>query len=455
MNKTKSHDPISGAVHGTEKQRITTPPKSAVLGESSHLDLNQFIFNDDPICDRVFGRIVDSPPTQAHCKQPIDNTPPGSSPLSQAPYSLCDRNDKPYYPPIEPLPQAISYTHSILSTSPCYEQSVTAYPPTRMRVSNPCSPPLYRSCSVEYQPQFVSRSSQEQRCYTYPAYEGVHTDYDASSHTCMCRNNYTADHKPRYSHSPSQCGDCPYSPVATRGSLSQPTSPPVNDHIQLYCDKPSKSDQFRSIAHNSPASRQNATQPPLFPPDSCNLSHPIHSTQCAPVCVNCGHENSFAESRECDSYSPINWQVPSETCGEVVSTQESSFNDCIGDSSCSSQFTGTQCSSFSDASSQQTEQSIFDHLSTETFYLSSVSTDKQKSYRSQRRKEQRKQSTERERKRLREINLALKELGDVCCYHTHERVNTKVGTIEQAVAVINSMQTKLTGNTAAENHKKP
>ena len=436
MDKSKSQDLQPVSVHNTKKQVSISLPKPSGLEESSHVDLNQFIFNDDTICEQMFGRIIDSPAIHPQNEETITLSP-DSPPISQAPYPPTT----PFYPPIKPLPQTNTYTHSVLDTGPCYDQSVTPHSSTRMRVPSLCSPvrpsPIYESCCVEHQPQYINCSSQEQRRYTYPGNEGTH-----STHV-MCSHSQT----------PFECGECPYSHEVTRKSLARPVSMPINDHSQVYCTRSLKSDQFSSITPNSslllvPTSRKNTYMTMASSPN--NLSHSTHSTPYRPFCVTCGYENNFVDSRECDSYTQSNSQIPSER--EVVSTHES--NDYLEDSVCSSQIIASQDSILSSSSSQQTAQSPFDCLSREAPDLNSESTDPQKSFWNQKKKEQRKRNSERERKRLREINRALQDLGDICCFHTHERAHTKVGTIEQAVTVISKMQTSLAYKISAENNTK-
>ena len=423
------------------------PPTSPLLGDLSHPDVNQSIFDEDAICDTIFGRIFDSPPT------PLQNTNEALTYRSNSPLSqTLDRTDTPYYPPIRPLhvphsisswtPQTNTYTHSVLNTDSYCDPPVPTYHLHTLCPSARHAPP-YESCCLEHRPQSMYHSPLEQRHYSHPGCEGTHR-----THTCTCKTNSSIYPAPlsRHSHMPSEDCEYIYSPVGTRRSLSQPVSIPVtSDSSQAHGTRSSIPDQFKNITPSSsplpgPISRKSTFQA-LSPPNDLPL--PTYSTPIASVCVNCCCENRFVESGECDAHTLNNCQIQLETFRE--STQEGSVNECLEDSLCSSQLSCTQGSIFSDSS--------FDRLSRETPDLDPTSIDKEKHAKSQKRKEQRKLNCERERKRAREINRAFQDLGDVCCLHTNERAQTKVATIEQAVIIIQKLQDKITCKKIAESNQ--
>ena len=106
------------------------------------------------------------------------------------------------------------------------------------------------------------------------------------------------------------------------------------------------------------------------------------------------------------------------------------------------QFPGTQTQViYNDLKSGQDSYCTSDgNLSPSSTLKRSDLTDDEISEKLKKEQQRRKANNERERVRVRDINYAFRELGDICANHTNERAQTKLTILQQALSVIHNLE---------------
>ena len=219
--------------------------------------------------------------------------------------------------------------------------------------------------------------------------------------------------------------NCPYSPCR---SSSCPNSP-VPVYKQAYCHSNT------CITEHLPSPKNNNNHP-VVPPNyrifSSNTTHfPNNSQECVDKRVSRKDVTASSLTISSNETGVLENALLSQTSG--------SYPD--DDYFCSTQQSNTQTSTYSEdthdfteVSSQQQEWSPPGNVEINfSPGLEKLPAEKGKI------SKKRKNINERERNRVRTMNMAFKELGDVCALFTNERANTKLATINQALSLLSKL----------------
>ncbi|KAI6654726.1 bHLH domain containing transcription factor E12/E47 [Oopsacas minuta] len=420
--------------------------------DSPVFDVNQFLYNNDPLFDTSFDGILNSSPVPPENGTEIESGAfrPISPPISKAQYSFIDRSEKRQHSQLKPVkaqctfspvtPQINTFSPPALNSDSSYEHLSTPYNTMYM---TPNANHLCRTHSPEHIMHGLFHSPITQDQLLYPNSE--YTCYNQS-----CPHHVTTHSTPiylasrcisKYVRLPVDSCECPYSPVVNRRGVPQPNASKVSlTPNQITCVRPPPPvDQFSTPTLSQNNSKRNNFIQNFSPND---LSLPNYTNCTTPAFRNCEFGNMYPETRSADSFTTLSSQGLYDSC---VSTQEE-ISNYQEESILSSQLSSySQTPVISDISSQLTDQS-----SLESFLPKTTVINNEEYLNNRKKKENKKRNSERERTRIRQINKAFKDLGDVCCFHMNERAQSKVATIEQALVLIQELQYRIAQKKASE-----
>ena len=387
-------------------------PQSPYRVNSPVLDVDNFLYHDEPLYPTHFERILDSPQLYLNNRESPDyGTLSVSLPL--ATHSPQAGSNYPQQNLGNPRHGSVPFISKTDTHSPRHVRPIAPYNFTKM-TPNPSITPsstnrmIRRSHSAELRQLDMFHSPIQYNQTFYPV-------SDCTPHNRMCSHHATTHSTPvccnsKYP-SPIDSCECPYPPAMNKGCVPQQCVTVIPNYV-----KPSI-DQF-----NTPTISKKECYPP-------NIS--VSSSSGSLCYSNCGCSTSYIEEGICDSITPISSQ---SQCSSCVSTQEGNSYDIFPPESASSQ-------ELVIADTSQHSESFEN-------YFHKMSSTKREKY-SRKKKEEKKRNSERERARIRNINKAFKDLGDLCCLHLKERAQTKVATIHQALDLIQRLHSRIASQKAS------
>ena len=396
---------VRNSVHNHEVTPAHGSSQSPYRADSPVFDVDHFLYNNEPLFPTHFERILDSPqfyqdngiespdygPVSVSLPNATDSSQEGDKNTQQNP-GKARRGSIPFISQTDTYP-----SHHVRQTAP---YNFTKMTPNASITPSSAKRIIRRSQSAELRQLEMFHSPIQHSQTSYPSSE-------RTPHSHMCPHHATTHSTPiccnsKYLSLADSC-ECPYPPAMNKRCVPQHCitgTPNVKSSV----------DQF-----NTPTiSKTDRYLPNVSVSSSASLCY-----------KNCGCCNHYREEGVCDSITPISSQGQYDSC---VSTQEGNSYDIFPLESTTSQ----------DIVLSDTAQ----HSESFESFFPNISYTKREKY-SRKKKEEKKRNSERERARIRQINKAFEDLGDLCCLHLKERAQTKVATIQQALDLIQRLQSDI------------